>query len=164
VALGFRPEHVLVMETSVPASDLQSARRATRFYKDLLDDLRALPDVSAVGATRNPPGVVYSEGSYFLDHLGKFDVATAPQAAFSVMAPGTFATLGIPIKRGRDFNDGDTYEAPFTAVINEALARKSFPSQDPLGRTIYCGFDSLKPMRIVGVVGDVRQYGPASEP
>jgi hypothetical protein len=80
------------------------------------------------------------------------------------MAPGTFATLGIPIKRGRDFNDGDTYEAPFTAVINEALARKSFPSQDPLGRTIYCGFDSLKPMRIVGVVGDVRQYGPASEP
>jgi predicted permease len=163
VALGFRPEHVLVMESSVPASNLNGARRAARFYQDLLADLRTLPGVSAVGVTRNPPGVVYSEGSYFLDHLGKFDVS-APQAVFSVMGPGTFATLGIPIKRGRDFNDGDTYEAPFTAVINEALARKSFPGQDPLGRTIYCGFDSLKPMRIVGVVGDVRQYGPASEP
>ena len=163
VALGFRPEHVLVMESSVPASNLASARRATRFYRDLLADLATLPGVSAVGATRNPPGVVFSDGGYFIDHLGKFNV-TLPQAVFSVMTPGAFAALGIPIKRGRDFNEGDGYDAPFTAVINEALARKSFPGQDPLGRTIYCGFDSLKPMTIVGVVGDVRQYGPAVEP
>ena len=56
VALGFRPEHVLVMESSVPAADLESARRATRFYKDLLADLATLPGVSAVGATRNTAG------------------------------------------------------------------------------------------------------------
>ena len=162
VALGFRPEHVLVMESSVPASDLASSRRATRFYKDLLADLATLPGVTAAGGTRNPPGTVFSEGSYFIDRLGKFDV-NGPQAVFSVMTPDAFAALGIPLKRGRDFNDGDGYDASFTAVINEALARKSFAGQDPLGRTIYCGFDSLKPMRIVGVVGDVRQYGPAAE-
>jgi predicted permease len=163
VALGFRPEHALVMESSVPASGLASARRATSFYKDLLADLATLPGVTAAGGTRNPPGTVFSEGSYFIGHLGKFDV-NAPQAVFSVMTPHAFAALGIPLKRGRDFNEGDGYDAPFTAVINEALARKSFPGQDPLGRTIYCGFDSLKPMKIVGVVGDVRQYGPAVEP
>ena len=163
VALGFRPEHVLVMQTSVPASDLNGARRATRFYRDLLADLAALPGVSAAGATRNPPGDVFSEGAYFIDHLGKFTNDT-PQAVYSVMTPGALAALGIPLKRGRDFNDGDTYDAPFAALINESLARKSFPGQDPLGRTIYCGFDSLKPMRIVGVVGDVRQYGPAAAP
>jgi putative ABC transport system permease protein len=163
VALGFRPEHVLVMESSVPASDLASAQRATRFYKDLMADLATLPGVSAVGGARNTPGVVFSEGSYFIDRLGKFNV-NSPQAVFSVMTPGTLAALGIPLKRGRDFIDGDTYDAPFTAAINEALARKSFPGQDPLGRTIYCGFDSLKGMRIVAVVGDVRQYGPAAEP
>ena len=102
--------------------------------------------------------------AYFIDHLGKFTTNT-PQAVLSVVTPGAFAALGIPLKRGRDFNAGDTYDAPFTVVINEALARKSFPGQDPLGR-----YDLLrarladKPMKIVGVVGDVRQYGPAVEP
>jgi len=162
-ALGFRPEHVLVMESSVPASDLESGRRATRFYKDLLADLATLPGVSAVGGTRNPPGAAFSEGTYFIDRLGELSPNT-PQAVLSVVTPRAFAALGIPLKRGRDFNDGDTYDAPFTAVINEALARKSFPGQDPIGRMIYCGLDSEKFMKIVGVVGDVRQYGPAVEP
>jgi predicted permease len=89
---------------------------------------------------------------------------SAPQAVFSVVAPGTFATLGIPLKRGRDFNDSDIYDAPFTALINESLARRSFAGQDPIGRSIYCGLDSMKPMKIVGVVGDIRQDGPARAP
>jgi len=163
VALGFRPEHVLVMESSVPASGLEETRRATRFYKDLLADLATLPGVSAVGGTRTPPGKAGSYGSYFIDHLGG-EQMNGTQAVFSVVTPGAFGTLGIPLKRGRDFDESDGYDAPFTAVINEALARKSFAGQDPLGRTIYCGFDSIKAMKIVGVVGDTRQYGPAAEP
>jgi putative ABC transport system permease protein len=163
VALGFRPEHVLVMESSVPASNLADARRATRFYKDLMADLATLPGVSAVGGVRNTPGIVWSNGGYFIGHMGKF-TSTMPNAVLSVVTPGAFAALGIPLKRGRDFNEGDAYDAPFTAVINAALAHKSFPGQDPLGRTIYCGLDSMKPMKIVGVVGDIRQYGPAVEP
>ena len=125
--------------------------------------LATLPGVTAVGGTGYPPGDSFSDGSYFIDRLDGSGVG-APQAVFSVMTPGAFAALGIPLKRGRDFNEGDAYDAPFTAVINEALARKSFPGQDPLGRTIYCGLDSMKPMKIVGVVGDVRQYGQAAEP
>ena len=163
VALGFHPEHVLVMETSVPAQGLAGARRATGFYKDLLADLAALPGVSAVGAVRNPPGSVSSSGAYFIDHMGKFTIAT-PQAVFSVITPGTLGALGIPLKRGRDFNNGDTYDAPFSVLINESLAHKSFHGQDPLGHMLYCGFDTDKPMRIVGVVGDIRQYGPAAPP
>src|SRR6202167_2090100 len=164
VALGFHPEHVLVMQSDVPSSDLASARRATRFYKDLLADLATLPGVSAVGGTRNTPGTVFSDGGYFIDQLPHEFNVNAPQAVLSVVTPGAFTALGIPLKRGRDFNEHDTYDAPFAAVINEALARKSFPGQDPLGRTIYCGLDSMKGMRIVGVVGDIRQYGPAVDP
>lgn len=164
VALGFRPEHVLLMESSVPASDLKGARGATRFYKDLLADLATLPGVTAVGGTRNPPGAAFSNGSYFIDRLPSQMSADGPQAVFSVVTPGTFAALGISLKRGRDFNESDGYDAPFTAVVNEALTRRSFPGQDPLGRMIYCGLDSIKPMKIVGVVGDIRQYGPAVEP
>ncbi|SPF31324.1 conserved membrane hypothetical protein [Candidatus Sulfopaludibacter sp. SbA4] len=166
VALGFRPENVLLMGASVPASDLASARRATRFYKDLLAEIATLPGVSAAGADRIPPGRVVSSGGYWLDHWpspGDLNVSS-PQAVFSVVAPGTFAALGIPLKIGRDFNNGDTYDAPFTTVINESLARKAFPGQDPIGRLIFCGMDSMKGMKIVGVAGDIRQYGPAREP
>jgi predicted permease len=164
VALGFRTEHVLVVETSVPASGLESARRATRFYKDLLPQLRALPGVLDAGATMAPPGNVHSSGSYWIDHLPQELSVSAPQAVLSIVAPGTFATLGIPLKLGRDFNESDTYDAPFAAVINEALAKAALPGQDPMGHLIFCGMDSMNPMKIVGVVGDIRQYGPAREP
>ena len=166
VALGFRPEQVLVMTANVPASDLESSRRATRFFKSLLAEVAALPGVSAAGATRVPPGRVGSDGGYWIDHLPPREhlSVNAPNAVFSVVAPGAFATLGIPLRAGRDFHDADTYDAPFTVIINEALARKAFPGQDPIGHLLFCGFDSLAPMKIVGVVGDVRQYGPAREP
>ena len=164
VALGFRPQRVLVMEANVPASDLESARRATRFYKEFLAEAATTPGVLSAGATRTTPGNVSSDGGYWIDHLPKELNVTAPQAVFSVAAPGTFATLGIPLLSGRDFDESDTYDAPFSAIINQKLARDAFPGQDPLGHVIYCGLDSLNPMRIVGVVGDVRQYGPASPP
>jgi predicted permease len=154
------------MESSVPASDLKSARRATSLYKDLLRDVAALPGVTGTGATRSMPGHVISNGGYWLEHLPPRDQMTvsAPQAVFSVVTPGAFAALGIPLRTGRDFNDADTFEAPFTVVVNDAFVRKSFPGQNPLGHLIFCGFDSLNPMKIVGVVGDVRQFGPAHEP
>jgi predicted permease len=164
VALGFRPNRILVMEADVPASDLESARRGTRFYKDLLDQVATLPGVLNAGATRTTPGHVSSDGGYWIDHLPKELNVTAPQAVFSVAAPRTFATLGIPLISGRDFNESDTYDAPFSAVINQKLARDAFPGQDPIGHVIYCGFDSLNPMKIVGIVGDVHQSGPGHPP
>lgn len=167
VELGYRPERLLVMTANVPTTGLEGAQRATRFYKDLLAQVKTLPSISAVGATRILPGNPTSDGSYWIDHAPdpELPMANTPNAVFSVVAPDTFATLGIPIKQGRDFHDGDTYDAPFTAIINEALARQAFPKQNPIGHVIYCGLDAIdRPMKIVGVAGDIRQYGPAQEP
>jgi putative ABC transport system permease protein len=163
VALGFRPEHVLVMDASVPASDLNSARRATQLYSQLLAGISALPSVKSAGATTTVPGHVNAAAAYWIGHPPQ-EGENAPTAVASLVAPNTFAALAIPLKSGRDFNEGDTYDAPFSAIVNEALARAAYPGRDPLGRTIFCGLDSPKPMRIVGVVGDVRQYGPGREP
>jgi putative ABC transport system permease protein len=165
--LGFQPEHVLVMEASVPTLDLQARRRATQFYKGLLADITSTPGVIAAGASRNPPGGQFSSnGGYWIDHMpeDKYVSVAAPQAVFSLITPGTLASLKIPLKRGRDFNDTDTFDAPFTAIINESLARKSFPGEDPIGHVIFCGYDTPKAMTIIGVVGDLRQYGPATPP
>jgi hypothetical protein len=85
-------------------------------------------------------------------------------SVFSVASPGFLQTMGIPIRRGRDFNAQDTYESPFVAVISDALAKQNFGDADPLGKQIQCGLDSDKWMIVVGVVGDVRQDSPAENP
>jgi putative ABC transport system permease protein len=106
---------------------------------------------------------VASNGGYWIDHLPENPSVASPQAVFTIASDGMLAALGIPLRRGRDIDERDTADAPYTALINEALAKKSFPGQDPIGREIYCGFDSMKPMKIVGVIGDVRQFGPARD-
>jgi predicted permease len=125
--------------------------------------LRAVPGVLDAGAIGVAPGRTRSDGSYYIDHLPATLNITAPDAVFSVVAPGTFATAGIPLRDGRDFNEEDTYDAPFVAVINEALAQQAFPNQDPIGHSIFCGLDSMNGMKIVGIVGNIRQEGPAKE-
>ncbi|HEV2690742.1 MAG TPA: ABC transporter permease [Bryobacteraceae bacterium] len=166
VALGFHPENVLVMRATVPAMNEAGARRANQFFHDVLTDVSVLPGVQAVGATMSPPGHIDSSSAYWIDRLpsdGKLDTA-GREAVISIVAPGTFAALGIPLRRGRDFSDGDRPDTPFSAIVNDTLARRALPGRDPLGHTIYCPFDSMKPMTIVGVVGDVRQNGPANNP
>ena len=163
VALGFGPENVLVMRATVPVP--MQAQGATRFFQELLPKITNVPGVLSAGATMAPPGNVESSGGYFIDHMpAQLDVRVAPEAVLSIVAPGTFAALGIPLKSGRDFSDGDTTDTPFVAVVNEALARSAFPGQNPIGRTIFCVFDNFKGMTIIGVAGDVRQSGPAREP
>jgi predicted permease len=164
VALGFRPENVLVMRASVPAPPSVGITRARQFFKDTLSRVAGLPGVLAAGATMAPPGSVDSTGSYFIDQMPAQPDPNAPPTILSIVAPGTFAALGIPLKNGRDFNEGDALDRPFVAVVNESLARKAFPNQNPLGRTVFCPFDSFKGMTIIGVIGDVRQRGPEREP
>jgi predicted permease len=164
-ALGFRPEHVLLMKTSLPGSGPEGQAHARQFFKQLLSEVSALPGVSAGGATMGPPGNVASAGPYWIDHSAE-KVSFTPQegTVYSVVTPGSFAALGIPLKRGRDFDDRDGANAPLTAVINENLARKALPGRDPIGHLIFTGFDSKEPMKIVAIVGDVRQWGPAKKP
>ena len=163
VDMGFSAERLLVMRTSVPTRGIDDAPRAVAFYRDLLPDLRALPGVAAVAGVTSIPTQVASNGGYWLEGGPTFQqlgIAKSPQAVFNVITPDYFKTMGLSIKSGRDFTDSDTRDAPRVAIINEALARTSFAGQDPIGRRIQCGLDSLEFMTIVGVVGDVRMWGP----
>ncbi|HXY41000.1 MAG TPA: ADOP family duplicated permease, partial [Vicinamibacteria bacterium] len=173
--LGFRTEGVLVAYAHAPArrsqydtSGIDSYLRAGRFFDELFARLGALPGVvSASGAMGLPTGQYDSDGSYAVlgRHTFGGDFLKLPHAGFRLAAPGYFATLAIPLRRGREFEEGDVYERPFVAVVSESLARQSFPDVDPIGQRIMCGFDQPdKWMTVVGVVGDVRQDSPASSP
>ena len=167
VDMGFAPERLLVLRTTVPVRSSEDAPRATAFYRDLLIDLRALPGVNAVAGVTSLPTSVASNGGYWLEGGPGFEqlgIARSPQAIFNVVTPDYFRTMSIPMKRGRDFTEADRRDAPFVAVINETLARLSFAGRDPIGRRIQCGLDTLAFMTIVGVVGDVRTWGPAQAP
>src|SRR5207253_891708 len=162
VSLGFRPERVLVMKTSFPASDPESQKRATLFYRELLREIEATPGVLNSSAVRTLPVRISANGTYFIDR--RTDSANPAHALYSIAAPGAFATLGIPLIEGRDFDDRDTFDAPFTVIVNQKLAAEAFPGQDPIGHLVNWGMDSPEPMKIVGVVGNVRQAGPAASP
>jgi putative ABC transport system permease protein len=162
VDMGFSPERLLVLRTSVPVRSLDDAPRATAFYRDLLPELRAIPGVNSLAGVTSLPTLVSSNGGYWIEGGPTFQqlgIAKSPQAILNVVTPDYFRTLGVPIRRGRDFTDGDTREATKVAIINEALARASFSGEDPIGRRIQCGLDTLDFMTIIAVVGDVRTYG-----
>jgi len=172
--LGFRTEGVLVAYASAPArgsifdkSGLGDYLRVGQRYDELFARLREIPGVtSAAGTMGLPTGAYDSNGSYAVlgQHTFDGDFRRLPYAGFRLASPGYFRTMGIPVRRGREFDDGDRYDRPFVAVVSESLARQSFGAGDPIGHRIKCGFDSDEWMTIVGVVGDVRQASPASRP
>src|SRR5437660_318771 len=103
VSLGFRPDRVLVMKTSFPASDPESQKRATLFYRELLREIAATPGVLNSSAVRTLPVRISANGTYFIDR--RTDMANPAHALYSIAAPRAFATLGIPLIEGRDFDD-----------------------------------------------------------
>src|SRR5258708_145064 len=136
-------------------------------FETLFGQLNVLPGVMSVaGAMGLPTGQYGSTGSYGVegqDRLGRGQ--SLPQSGFRLASSGYFETMGIPLVRGREFSSRDQYDSPFVAIVSQALARHSFPNEDPIGRRLQCGLDApSKWMTIVGVVGDVRQQSPASTP
>ena len=166
VDLGYRTQGMLVMYAHDPARTLNDFLQAGRFFENAVEQMKQMPAVTGAAAAMGvPTGQYGSNGGYVVDgqdfrqHLGNL-----PQAIFSLAGPGYFSTMGIPLRRGRDFSSSDSYERQFVAIISESLARQSFGVQDPIGHTIMCGLESPKWMTVVGVVADVRQESPASSP
>jgi predicted permease len=166
VNMGFTPERLLVLSTQFPLRTFDEAPRATLFYRDLLADVRTLPGVDAAGGVTSMPTAMRSNGTFVIDGSTPLLPAGArsPQAILNVITPDYFRTLRVPVTSGRDFSDADTRDAPFVAIVNQALVRAVFGTEDPIGRRIQCGLDTGEFMTIVGVVADVRTTGPAVAP
>jgi putative ABC transport system permease protein len=173
---GFRVEGIVTMDVSLPwAQDSKAKVSQGIFFSNLIARLKQLPGVRKVGATSGLPLVDggLPDGMFLLitqNELPKsFDgfEALAQQkgrvgnADFGIVTDGFFQVLQIPLVRGRIFDERDGPDSPHVAVVSESLAHDRWPGQDPIGHTIEFGNmdGDWRLLTIVGVVGDVHEYG-----
>lgn len=164
---GFRSDSVLVMYAHRPASSVQEYRDVARFFSTLGAQLSTIPAVTRAAAVMGlPTGRYGSTGTYEIEgRAAPASSAERPDAGFRLASPGYFATLGVPLLRGRDFDARDRHDTAFVAIVSRTLVERQFRGEDPLGRRIRCGLDAPDTwMTIVGIVGDVRHESPGAEP
>ena len=153
---GFNPDHVLVVNYTIQTSrysDIPGRYRG--YYTAVIDKVRQLPGVIAVGAAKDIPFRGEGERYGFVpEGMSVGANEQPPEAQFLHISDGYFKALGVPIISGREFERGDDTTRARVFVVNQAFAKKYFPKQNALGRTIRLG-DT--PMSIVGVVGDIKQ-------
>lgn len=179
VDTGFSARNVLTMRVPLPAAKYPSPLTASdprdpaglAFYDQLLTRVRALPGVQGVtAATILPLGAGNGWGK-FLSIEGRTETSLdkVPLVRFALVSPDYFQTFGVPVRQGRSFEDSDKGNSQFVAIVNETLAQRFFPNEDPIGKTIFMGPpENLLPPEnqtpdfranrrtIVGVVSDVK--------
>ena len=165
VGPGFDAEHVLnfhVYWSNAPANAADEKKRDS-LYGDMLDRLRSLPGVSAVGSTSN---VLFPDEMFKVPFVIEGRPAEPsgqrPFLPHGEATPDYFRTMGIPLLRGRAFEQSDAADnAPPVTLINETMARRFWPNEDPLGKRFRFDDPNFKSpwFSIVGIVGDVRQEG-----
>jgi predicted permease len=154
---GLSADGVLTLRTALPQPRYASTPLRAQFYTRVLSEVRALPGVGSAGYVSGLP-MVMRGGVWGVTVPGEASSPGAlPPASARFVTPGFFATLGIPLRSGRDIRDSDTREAPFVAVVSESLAQRHWPGQDPIGRRFR--FGPAGERTVVGVVGDVRVRG-----
>jgi putative ABC transport system permease protein len=158
---GFNSDNALAVSIALPGRKYTNPDQYSSFYNQLIERTSALPGVIAVGATQALP----IQG----DFLVGFKIQGRPpeppgqdkSTNYYAVTPDYFKAMGIPLVRGRLFTEQDNKTTPSVAIINETMVRTYFPDEDPLGQGISLSQGQGGVREIVGVVGDVKQYGLA---
>jgi putative ABC transport system permease protein len=161
---GFAVDGVLTLRTALPLPKYEGVARRHQFFDRVLDDVRALPGVSGAAYVTGLPMVMRGM-------IWSVSIPGQPQrlgerrtVSLRFVTPGFFATLGIPLRMGRDVAASDTRTSPYVAVVSESFANRLWPRQDPIGRRFTAsGALSEHERIVVGVVGDVRVRGLEQE-
>jgi predicted permease len=159
VDIGFRTERLLTLRVDLPATGYSDRGRRTAFFDSFLARVRALPGVESAAVITHLPLTFEGDNWLFLPegHPDRDD-GNLPVAVYRVVSPDYFHALGIPLYKGRSFEERDKPDAPPAVVVNRKMAEAFWPGQDPLGRRIRTGRgpDALW-LTVVGVVGNTRQ-------
>jgi putative ABC transport system permease protein len=161
VDAGYDPHNVLTCGAYVYGQRYQKAEAELALYDQVMDRLRASPGVESVAMVSTLPLASFDRRGFHIQDRPLANTSDAPSADAYSVSPEYFRVLRIPVKRGRTFTSEDRMGSERVAVISESCARRMWPGEEALGRYIQLGGrDEKKPwIRIVGIVGDIRQYG-----
>jgi predicted permease len=160
-SLGIDPRNVLTAKVTISAREYDDAR-ATVFFDQLLERVRALPGVRAAAASGWLP-VVDAGGLWGFQVEGRsYEETRWPLAVPQQVTPGYFGAVGMPLVAGRDFTSADRESSPFTVIVSRLLAETVFPGENPIGKRIRLGGQPY--VTIVGIVGDLRSRGFGDTP
>jgi putative ABC transport system permease protein len=160
---GFEPRNVLTMEISLPVAKYARSKPVTDFYAEMIRRVQALPGVEAASLTSILPlSGTNSDSSFAIEGRDPMQEKVFPDEEIRTVTDSYFKVLKVPLVQGRFFDERDNADAPKVVIINQAFARKWFPSQDAIGKKITFD-DPRKPdpkwVTIVGSVGDIRHQG-----
>lgn len=152
---GFTSSNVLTMQTALPSPKYDDGQLRVQFYDRVLAEVRTLPGVQSAAYTSGVPMRMW--GGITRITVQGMEVSRDDRgASFRVVTPQLFSTLGIPIRRGRDFGAGDTRDRQRVAVVSESFAKRWWPKTDALGQVFQ---DRNGTWTVVGIVGDVMFRG-----
>jgi putative ABC transport system permease protein len=163
---GFRPQGVITMNLQLSGAAYAQWPDVSRFHSLIVESLRDRPGVTAAGSSNFQPLAPGWRIPFLIRGAARPNPGEEPTAQYHSVSEGYFEALGAPIVRGRDFSPHDTAESRGVVIINETLARKYFPAEDPVGRTIRSLTTNIGPLgrslmterdhEVIGVVRDIK--------
>jgi putative ABC transport system permease protein len=162
---GFTPERTITMDVSLPGSRYGEAPRRVEFFRRVIERASVLPGVQSAGAVSFLPlAGLGAATSYVVVGQPAPPRGEEPVCDVRVATNGYFQALGIPLLKGRWFDEDDPNDAKDKVIINEAMARRHWPNEDPIGKRINISWNDRRDDVIIGVVGDVRDAGLEAAP
>jgi putative ABC transport system permease protein len=164
VSPGFTSEHTITMQLLLPQTRYSNTASMIAFYRRLHAEVAALPAVTAAAVSTTLPMTGSDIGMGFKPDGRATDPNIRMSASFYGVSPDYFSTMGIRIVRGRGFTERDDERAAGVVVINETMAAKYWPGEDPIGKGLKISYNNTPPREIVGIVGDVKETSLAGAP
>src|SRR5438477_695248 len=164
---GFRADHLLALNVDLSEVKYPDTQRRTTFFAEVARRVQTLPGVRSVAVAGNLPLTINGDSTFIaVEGIPDPPVDQWPDVIYRTVGPGYFATMGIPLVRGRDFNDQDTLDTTPVVVISEKTAKHYWPNEDPIGKRLKPGATTnTSPWRtVIGVVKDVRRNDFIAEP
>ncbi len=157
VSPGFQPDRILSMHVNLVSSRYANAKQAADGLAEMLRRVEQVPGVASAGSIQFLPlsGLVSATGFYVAGRPAPRP-SDRPVTGVSIVTPGYFATMGIPLIQGRLFTEHDRDGAPQAVIVSQSLARLHFQDVDPIGQRLFVQWGRETPYEIVGVVGDVK--------
>ncbi len=156
---GFDPQNVLTMNVSLPTVKYADAQKQIAFFDDLVRRVSALPGVRSAAVSAALPLVFKRITPMLPEGQPEVPLGQRPFMIVEAISPSWFSTMHVPMQSGREFTGADNAQAPKVLIVNQALARRFWPNENPVGKHIAVG--RRPAAEVVGVAGDVKNQGLA---